>query len=509
MYRKHLPFGAYAVVFALMLTSCGSGGGDESAAGGQVQEEVTLEFAVQRPPNSLHPSELHDGEQRFVWGTLFDTLLHIDEAGELHPGAAEEWEYSDDALTLTLRLREDLSFSDGREVTAEDVKGTLDWTRNEPGPQAANLASIESVEAEDDRTVVISLSEPDGNLLNALSQAAGVIGDPESIENPQTQLNPVGTGPYTLNPDRTQDGVEYVLERRDDHWNVEEYPFTTVTVQAIQDATARYNALLAGQVDAATVNGELVEQAENAGLTVHPAEGATLAQLVLADRQGEVTPELADTRVRQAINLALDREGMLQALMYGYGSPTEQLFPPTGDAYLSEAEGAYEHDLEDARRLMEEAGYSDGFTLAMPATMVSMQFQAALSQAFSDIGIRLQWDPVQQQESGNSGQWSAYWNISGGAAPSRIVDYYFEPDATNNPFGTTDPELDELLEAAAAETEPDEVAALYREISQFGLDEAWFAPVMWIDTMWATTEGIEYTGGGLFPQDLKAFGVTG
>ncbi|NEE04560.1 ABC transporter substrate-binding protein [Phytoactinopolyspora halotolerans] len=497
--------GSALMVGALLVASaCSSEGGGSASP----QGDATLVFGVPQPPNSLDPAELHDGVQRYVWGALFDTLLYLDHEGELQPAAAESWEYSDDALTLTLHLRDDLSFSDSEPVRAEDVRGTLERTRTTPGPQQGNLSAIDSIEVPDDHTVVLNLSEPDDNLLTSLAQAAGVVGDPETLDDPQTQLNPVGSGPYTLNADQTDDGVVYVLDRRDDHWNAEEYPFETVTVRPITDQTARFNAMIAGELDAATVNGELAERAVDAGLSLTEVEGASLAQIVLADRDGEVVPALGDVRVRQAINMALDRAGMVESLNYGFGVPTAQVFNPLSSAYLPEGEQAYPYDVEAARELMAEAGYGDGFTLAMPANVMSMQFQATLSQAFADIGITLQWDPVPAQSSGQSTDWAAYWNIGGAAPSSRVVAQYFAPEGSNNPFGSSDPELNELIEDVAAEVDLGEADELYSRINQFGIDNAWFSPALWLDTIWATVEGVEYVGSALSMQDLRVFDVS-
>ncbi|WP_129669279.1 ABC transporter substrate-binding protein [Phytoactinopolyspora endophytica] len=496
--------GSALLVGALLVASaCSSEGGGSTSP----QGDATLVFGVPQPPNSLDPAELHDGVQRYVWGALFDTLLYLDHEGELQPAAAESWEYSDDALTLTLHLRDDMSFSDGEPVAAEDVRGTLERTRTTAGAQQGNLSAIESIEVPDDHTVVLNLSEPDDNLLNSLAQAAGVVGDPETLDNPRTQLDPVGSGPYTLDADQTEDGVVYVLDRRDDHWNTGAYPFDTVTIRPIADRTAQFNAMIAGELDAATVDGEMAEHAVDAGLSLTEVEGVGLAQIVLADRDGEVVPALADLRVRQAINMAIDRAGMVESLNYGFGVPTAQIFNPLSSAYLPEREQTYPYDVEAARELMAEAGYGDGFTLAMPGNLMSMQFQATLSQAFADIGITLQWDPVPAQTSGQSTDWAAYWNIGGAAPPSRAVAQYFAPDGSNNPFGSIDPELNGLIEEVAAEIDPDEADELYRRINQFGIDNAWFSPALWIDTIWATVEGVEYVGSALSMPDLQVFDV--
>ncbi|MBE1878297.1 ABC transporter substrate-binding protein [Myceligenerans pegani] len=497
----HRFAGAALAAGLLAAAGCAAQGAAPDAQG----EARTLEFGVPQPPNSLDPIELHDGVQRYVWGSLFDTLLALDHEGELQPNAAESWSYSDDALTLTLDLRDDMSFSDGDPVTAHDVQGTLERTLENAGPQRGNLSAVESIDVPDDHTVVLNLSEPDDNLLVSLAQAAGVIGDPETLDAPETALDPVGSGPYTLNEERTQDGTVYVLDRRDDHWNADTYPFETVTIRPIQDRTAMFNSVLSGELDAGTVDPAQAEHAEAAGLTLTEVEGASLAMLVLADRDGTTTPALADVRVRQAVNMAIDRAAVVESLHHGLGTPTAQIFHPLTAGHAAELDETYPYDLEHARALMADAGYEDGFSMSMPGNIMSTHFQATLVQAFDDIGIELTWDPVPPQTSTQSTDWPAYWNIGGATTPSRVVAQFYAEDGSNNPFGTSDPKLRELLDAVAEETDPERADDLYRQINEFGVEQAWFSPVLWITTIWATAEDVEYVGSAVSPMDLRVF----
>ncbi|PRX96556.1 ABC transporter substrate-binding protein [Allonocardiopsis opalescens] len=494
--------GAAIAVLAIALTACGGPGGsqDEGAA--------TLTFGVQAPPNSLDPAQLHDGTQRYVWGSLYDTLIYSDNEGELQPAAAESWEYSEDARTLTLRLRDDMTFSDGDPVTSEAVRVTLERTRDTAGPQQNNLGAIESVDTPDEHTVVLNLSEPDPNLLVALAFGSGVIGDPDTIDDESTALNPVGSGPYVLNREETVDGSTYVLERRDDHWNADAYPFETVTVRAIQDRTALFNALLTGELDAGTVDETQAGQVERAGFTLQRVDGISVGQIVIADRAGEVVPALADVRVRQAINLAFDRQGIIDAIFLGLGQPTTQIFNTLSPAFVEELNGEYEYAPDRARELLAEAGYPDGFTLTMPANLFVQQVQPTITQALADIGITVEWEPVPAQQSGQTTNWGMYFNLGAVAPPSRTVALYFEESGSQNPFGTTDPELDGLLEDLAAETDPEAANGIYREINAFAVENAWSAPIFLQSTNWATRDGVEYVGTANALFDIRVFALS-
>lgn len=165
--RRLRLLAAMVAVAALSATvSCGASGEQSST------DAKTLSLAVQNTPNSFDPAQLLSGTQAYVWSAVFDTLLTVDNKGELQPNAAESWAYSDGRKTLTLKLREGMTFTSGTPVTAAAVKATLERTLATPGPNSFTVASIETVETPDEHTVVLRLKEPDGALLRSLAGAA-------------------------------------------------------------------------------------------------------------------------------------------------------------------------------------------------------------------------------------------------------------------------------------------------------------------------------------------------
>lgn len=498
---RRTAFAAVLMAAVLALTSCGGGGEGEP-------DGPHLSFGVQAPPNSFDPAQLHDGAQRYVWGAVYDTLIYSDDNGDLRPAAAESWEYSDDARTLTLALRDDMTFDDGDPVTSGDVKATLERTRDTAGPQQSNLHAIESIDTPDEHTVVLNLSRPDPNLLVALAFGSGVIGDADTLDEEGTALAPVGSGPYVLDPEQTVDGSTYVLRRRDDHWNADSYPFETITVRAIQDRTALFNALLSGELDAGTADVAQAERIEEAGLSLTRIDGLSIGQLVIADRDGEVVPALADVRVRQAVNLALDRQAIVDSVLQGLGRPTGQVFNTASPAYVEDLDDRYGYDPDRALELLDEAGYGDGFTVAMPENLFVQPVQPTITQALGDIGVTVEWEPVPAQQSGQTTDWGMYFNLGGVAPPSRTLALYFGETGSQNPFGTTDPELDALYEELSMETDPEAAADIYREINTFAVEEAWFAPIYSQATNWATAEGVDYVGTSSSLFDIRVFDVS-
>ncbi|HET6706313.1 ABC transporter substrate-binding protein [Amycolatopsis sp.] len=492
---------AVAVAALLPISSCGTSGSSSSGA-------ATLTLGVQAPPNSLDPVQLLEGQQMYLWSAIYDTLLYSDNDAVLRPNAAESWQYSDDARTLTLNLRPGMKFSTGAPVTAAAVKTTLDRTKATPGPLQSNLDAVRSVEAPDDRKVVLRLSHPDPNLLGSLAQGNGVIGDPATLTAPNTALDPVGSGPYVLDRQATVNGSKYVLHRRDDYWNAAAYPAKTVTVRVIPDRTALFNALLSGEVDAGSVDVSQAQAAQKAGLTLKRVDGVAVGEFVLADRGGKLAPALADVRVRRAINMAFDRRKIVDKILGGLGQPTTQIFNPKSPAYVPALNDRYPYDPAGARRLLAEAGHADGFTLTIPATVVSQLIQPTITQSLADIGITANWKPVPPQDSTQTGEYPVYFNIAGAVPAPRTVNSKLAPTGSTNPFKSQAPELTALMDKAAATTDAKQADEIYRQINTSVVDNAWFAPLFTTSTEWVTRPKVTYRGTGANPlSTLRTFDV--
>ena len=510
--RLRLAIAAAVSVAALSLTACGgtpAAPGDGSDDGAST---ATLSLAVNSAPRSLDPAQLDGGAQAYVWGLIYDSLLYRDNAGELQPNAAESWEYSEDGLTLTFTLREGMTFSSGDPVTAEAVRATLVRNAETPGQQQEKMVAVESVEAPDDRTVVVNFSTPDPAFLANMAIDPGVIADPKTVDEDRTATDPVGSGPYTLNTDKSVTGSTYVLERRDDYWNLDAYPFKTVTVKVLQDPTAAINALKTGEVDAATVTASQLDQfAADPNFEQFPVPGAATGYLNLADRDGTVVPALSDPRVRQAINYAFDRDAIVEKLLFDKGRATVQTFNPNGDAYVEDLETTYDYDPDRAKELLAEAGYADGFAVSMPSTPMSMQFEPTISQSLADIGIDVTWESVPPQNATASlatGEYGMYFFLLGSDASTAREVVTRLHSSSQNPFDWTTPELTELENAAS--TEPDETARAetYKELNTYVVDNALFAPIFSLTNTWVTAKDVKYVGDGTNTfSSIRAFDV--
>lgn len=505
---------ATASLTALTLAACSGSDGSEATAEADGSapapaEDRDLAVAVVSPPNSLDPAQLVDGQQQFVWGSIYDTLL-IEEnnTGELQPNAAESWEYNEDGTELTLEIRDGMTFSSGDPVDANAVVATMQRSIDTPGNLQPKFSAVTAVNAVDEDTVLIEFESFDPQFLPNLAYGVGVVADPATLDDESIATDPVGSGPYTLDTAQTVPGTSYVLNKRDDYWNADAFPFSTVTLTVLQDPTASFNALQAGEVNAATVRPQMLEQLGDE-YTLTEVEATAISLVNILDRGGEDFPCLGDVRVRQAINHAIDAEGIVQSIYGGSGTVTDQVFTPLGEVY-DESLNTYEYDPEKGAALVEEAGCT-GETFEIPSTFLTTTVEATLSQAFSDIGLGLEWvsvPPQQAQTALSSGDYGLYFQIAGPVSPAADAYTNFSPSGFSNPRGYTDSVLEDLFDRIGSTVDQEEALPAYRELNEYAVEQAFQAPIAWLDTTWATSDGVVLLDDGTSGiQSVRLFGV--
>lgn len=484
--RRMIPVAAFISAAALALAGCAAGGDPGEG------EASSLTLGVFTEPTSYDPAQSGEGHFIPYYQATYDTLILREPDGTLSPMLATEWEYDEDLTELTLTLRDDVTFTDGEPFDAEAVKANLEHFQSANGPQAATLASLSGVEAVDDDTVVLTLAAPDPAFLIYLSNAAGFMASPEGIASGKIASEPVGTGPYTLDTANTVSGTQYTYVRNPDYWG-DELPYDTVVFKYFADETARLNALKAGQVNAAAVTTvQSATEAEGSGFTQIPDYATDWQGLTFFDRDGALTPELADARVRQALNYAFDREAMLESLMQGKGAVTSQIFNTASLGYDEALDEAYPYDPERARELLAEAGYPDGFTLPMPnLSAFDPAVIATIVQQLADIGVTVELTEVAPND--------FISQILGGNFPATFMSFFepsdwvlisqfIAPTATWNPLQSEDPTVTDLINTIQYST-GDEQAQATRQLNEYIVEQAWFAPFWRADQLWYLADG--------------------
>jgi peptide/nickel transport system substrate-binding protein len=240
------------------------------------------------------------------------------------------------------------------------------------------------------------------------------------------------------------------------------------------------NAVKGGQVDATyTQTPTQVPEAEAAGYTANFSE-LNWSGFLLVDRDGTINPALGDVRVRQAINYALDREGLVQAVAGGFGTPTAQIFSVGSTAFEADLDERYPYDPEKAKELLAEAGYPDGFTLVMPSNNFVPESEFALyKEQFAAVGITVEWEPTGDDLFPRmlGGTWAAFpFLLQSDPTAWQTAQFALAPGATWNTSHVADPEVVRILTALRV-AEGEEAAALSRELNEYIVEQAWFAPI--------------------------------
>jgi peptide/nickel transport system substrate-binding protein len=482
--KKHLAAATATLATAALVAGC-SGGGSQNG-GASAPDNATLTLGIIGEPTSWDPSQAHVGHALQPYQIAYDSLLLREPDGTLSPMLAEEWNYNDDRTTLTLELRDDVTFSDGAEFNAEAVKANLDNMKNNNGRQAAQVAAVSSVDAVDADTVAITLSEPDPAFEYYLSQAAGLMGSPDSLGTDDVIATPVGSGPYVMDAAQSVTGSQLVFTAREGYWNSDLQKFGSVVLKPYDELTARLNALLSNQVDATILDASTAEQANGSDLQVLEDYQVDWQGLLLFDRAGAQVPALGDARVRQAINFAIDRDTMLTSILRGYGDPTQQVFGPDSGAFVDGLDNAYDFDPDRAKELLAEAGYADGFELPIAAGGGFESALASLSQQLADVGITVKVETINVQtflDDLTAGKFPVlYQNLFQGE-PWVAINQILSTEAIYNPFDSTDPELQALIDAV--QVGGDESADRAQAVNEWVSDNAWFAPVYRIDQVYA------------------------
>jgi peptide/nickel transport system substrate-binding protein len=347
--RSRVVTGVVAlVVTATGLTACGQGGASSSG-----RADNTFTYALDEEPITLNPVN-QDEHTDPVTEMVFRGLVAHDGENDVVAALAESWEVSSDDLTYTFALRDGVTWHDGAPFSSADVKFTLDAVRapDSPASTRQNFEAITAVETPDANTVVVQLAEPDAPLLDALTMGilprhllAG-----KDITDPEFSQAPVGTGPFRLVDFQPAQYAE--LTAFDEYYGGRP-KLDKVIITYVPDATARLVQLTNGEVDGSFLEPQQaarVEQEDRLRVRVSPTADYRAVMFNMTK------PLFADSRVRQAMNYAVDRDALVEAVLLGYGRPaTGPLdLSPVGDPDIA----SYRFDPATTAELMRQAGYT-------------------------------------------------------------------------------------------------------------------------------------------------------
>ena len=489
---------AVVAVAALALTGCSA---SDTSSSGSGSDTLTLGVIVQN--TTFEAANISFANESPYGQAVYDTLLKEDPTGKLLPSLATEWSYNDDNTVLTLTLRDDVKFTDGTAFNADAAAQNLTRFRDGTSPNASFLAALGTATAVDDTTVELTLTQPDPALLHYLTQNAGMQESPAAFGAADVQTNPVGSGPYILDTAKTVVGTSYEFTKNPDYWDPENVHYDNLSLKVYADTTSMLNAVKGGQINGAKLGDNTNNaEVEAAGYTLNPFE-LDWTGLIIFDRDGSLNPALADVKVRQALNYAIDGEAMLKATGEGLGTPTSQIFPASSAAYDEALDDRYAYDPEEAMKLLDEAGYGDGLTLDMPSTSLGNPAVFTLiEQQLKDVGIT-----VKYTDAGNNfiadilaPKYGVSWMQLQQDNDWALINFELTPPASFNPTHYQDPTVDALV-ATIGTTTGDEADAALKELNAYIVEQAWFAPWYRVQSNYATdaNTNVETQVGNAYP----------
>ncbi len=431
-----------------------------------------------------------------------DLLAENVETPPIVPALAESWEISADKKTYTFKLREGVSFHDGEPWNAQAAKFNLDRMTNPDfefhQPGSVGLLSwvwgdLESYKVVNDFTFEIKLKQPNAEFLRRLS--AGGSGTPRMISpaavrkygNDGINTNPVGTGPFKFG--EREVGVQTVLVKNSGYWDEKRVPkFERLILRGIPEVTTRELGLLTGELDMiSTPSPDSLEYLEAQGMTMVKGPVSTIYPIWLNFREGP----LKDVRVRRAMAMAIDREGMTKYLRRGTATPAYGILNYGGPGWDPEYRD-FPYDPEGAKKLLAEAGYPDGFETRLDWTMggggdVNTRADAEwLQRDLGRIGIRAKielfdngtyWDMLAKGTREGTCCMQVSWGETGFFWLDLILPTTAQPPNGFNSGYYENPKMNELLASARATSSEAEMVKILHEIRDIVTDDVAFIPL--------------------------------
>jgi len=457
----------------------------------------TLRFGLAEDPDVLDPTLARTFVGRVVFAALCDKLFDVDEKLNIVPQLATSYEWSADRKALTLKLRRGVTFHDGEKFDAAAVKFNIERHKNMAGSnRRAELAPVTGVDVVDESTARLNLLAPFSPLLAVLADRAGMMVSPKAAqaEGDKFGAKPVCSGPFRFVERVAQDKI--VLERYPNYWNKGEIHLDRVIYLPIVDSTVRLANLRAGQLD-------IIERMAGSDVPSLTTDSRfKVARITEIGYQGitinvgksdlaQKNPLGKDARVREAFELALDRDGIVQVAMDGAADVGNQWVAPT-NAYYAKNVPIPKRDVARAKALLAEAGVTNpSFTLVTPTTSDAQKIAQIVQAMVKDAGFDVK---IQSTEFATSldmadkGQFEAYvlaW--SGRADPDGNLYNFDFCKAPLDYAGYCKPEVDELLNRSRSALDPAERKKIYEQIGAIVLKDRPIVYLFHRHWLWAHT----------------------
>lgn len=464
-----------AAAMALSLAACGGNQENNGSGGGTAGGyKNTLTWAQGADVTSLDPHQGKETPAVQVNTQIFDTLVTVDpETNEVVPQIAESWEQTDDQ-TYVFKIREGIKFHDGSDLTAEDVKFSLDRARSSAAVSYI-VNFIEEVTVDDDHTVTVKTTAPYAPTLRNLAIPFAAIVPKAVVEADENAFiqNPVGSGPYKFV--EWNHGDHVTLKAFDDYYAGK--PETeNLIMKVIPETSQRTIALETGEVDLAydlAVN-DIPKVNSDDKLTVYEIPSLTCWYVSMNMNK----KPFDNPKVREAMSMAIDRQTIIDTINAGSGQTADAIIAPAVFGYYST--GVKEYNPTKAKELLAEAGYPNGFstTLWVNDNQSRIEMCQAMQAMLLEVGVQCNLEVLEfgsfisRTTAGDHDLAYFGWTTSSGDADYSYysLEHSTQQGAAGNRSFLADPDVDKLIEEARSNTNEEERKELYKELA-IKLDE--------------------------------------
>ncbi|TMK46520.1 MAG: ABC transporter substrate-binding protein [Alphaproteobacteria bacterium] len=448
--------------------------------------ETALRIGIAQDPDILDPSIGRTYVGRIVFSAFCDKLFDIDEKLNIVPQLALSYESSADGKEMTIKLRPGVKFHDGEPLDAQAAKFSIERHMTLPTSfRKSELASVDHVEVVDPLTIKLVLKTPFAPLITQLTDRSGMMVSPKAAkeEGDKFGLHPVCAGPYKFVERVAQDRL--VFERFADYWNKDNIFIDRVVFQPIVDATVRLANLKSGALDlierVLATDIKDVRSDPRLVLSTAPELGYQGLTINIANDKNKGALSQSE-KVRQALDLSIDREALNQVVFNGEFTPGNQWVSPQ-HPYYQQAFPIQKRDVEKAKALLKEAG------VPLPIPVDFMVPQGAEEQAVAQVlqsmaaesGFDLKIRVIEfatsfkQAQAGEFQIFQIPW--SGRIDPDGNSYVFLHTKAPQNDGGYSNPEADKAMEDARLVSDPAQRKAIYEKMTKVVLNDE---PIIYI-----------------------------
>lgn len=507
--------GALAATLALSLGACSQTGGQAGGAGSGDEARDTFVYARSAAVTSFDLWTEITANNAFAIDKVFEPLLSFDKDGKIIDWLTKSHDVSADGLTYTFVLKDGLKFSDGSEVTADDVVFSINEHLNEKDAALPLDADIASVTAKDKTTVEVKLNAPDTPLLAEFANFSnGIVPkDFGGATEEEFFKNPVGTGPWTVEKWDPSGDLSFAANKH--YWGKTSGAIKHLEYKFIEDGTQAVNQLKTGQVDGIEnpASESLEELGADGAQTKVLSNGSWVTEQLFFNTKDE---HFADVHVRRALALALDRDAVTKAVSFGH-AVTANAVVPSAIRYSGQktvkALAAGGADLNAAKKELAQSKYADGFAtkILIPSgdnarKQTAQLFQSAAKELGIDVTIDAA-DSATFRDRFKKFDYAIMLNSSQADYPDAdsIVSFLADPDGFSNSYwtGYSNPKVTAALKQARTVADGDERGKLYEDIQQTLADEVPYIPLYSPDIVKAVRSDVQ--GLEVLPNDSVRF----